>query len=140
MSGGSCDGRRGNARNRHPGTRWDEGAGGRHAMNVRLYVLQRATALIMVPLVLLHLAVIFYAARAGLSAADILARTRGSIGWAAFYAVFVLAAATHGAIGVRSVAADWAGVRGGRLDILTWGFGMILAALGLRAVAAVVLP
>ena len=49
-------------------------------MNVRLYVWQRLTAAIMLPLVLLHIAVIFYASRKGMSAADILARTRGSIG------------------------------------------------------------
>ena len=30
--------------------------------------------------------------------------------------------------------------QGPRLDILMWGFGLVLAALGLRAVAAVVLP
>src|SRR5262245_30898165 len=108
-------------------------------MNVRLYLLQRASAAIMLPLVLVHIAVIFYATRAGLSAAEILARTRGSIGWAAFYGLFVLAAATHGAIGVRSIASEWAGVRAGKLDLLMWSCGLILAALGLRAVAAVVL-
>jgi len=109
-------------------------------MNVRLYVLQRATAGIMVPLVLAHIALIFYATRHGLSAAEILARTRASIGWAAFYGLFVLAAATHGAIGVRTLAGEWAGIKGGKLDMLMWGFGLMLAALGLRAVAAVVLP
>jgi fumarate reductase subunit C len=109
-------------------------------MNVRLYFLQRASALIMTPLVLVHLGLIFYATRAGFSAAEILARTRGSIGWGAFYGGFVLAAATHGAIGVRSLAGEWAGVRGGKLDLLMWGFGLMLAVLGLRAVAAVVLP
>jgi fumarate reductase subunit C len=109
-------------------------------MNVRLYLLQRATAAILAPLVLAHLAVIYYATRAGLSAAEILARTRGSIGWGAFYAVFVLAAAIHGAIGVRTIASEWAGVRDGKLDVLTWGFGLTLAVLGLRAVAAVLLP
>jgi succinate dehydrogenase subunit C len=109
-------------------------------MNVRLYVLQRATAVIMAPLVLAHIAVIFYATRRGLSAVEILGRTRGSIAWGAFYGLFVLAAATHGAIGVRSVASEWTGLRGGGLDALMWGFGLILAALGLRAVAAVVLP
>ena len=41
-------------------------------MNVRLYILQRATAMIMAPLVLAHLFVIFYATSRGLSAADIL--------------------------------------------------------------------
>jgi fumarate reductase subunit C len=109
-------------------------------MNVRLYVLQRASAVIMVPLVLVHIAVIFYAARHGLSAAQILARTRASIGWATFYSLFVLAAATHGAIGVRTLAGEWAGIKGGRLAMLMWGFGLVLAGLGLRAVAAVVLP
>jgi fumarate reductase subunit C len=109
-------------------------------MNIRLYILQRATAMIMAPLVLAHLFVIFYATSRGLSAADILGRTRGSIGWGAFYALFVLAAATHGAIGLRVIAAEWAGLRGGNLDILMWGFGALLAVLGLRAVAAVVLP
>jgi fumarate reductase subunit C len=109
-------------------------------MNVRLYILQRAAAAILAPLVLAHLLVIFYATSRGLSAAEVLARTRGSLGWGAFYALFVLAAATHGAIGVRVIAAEWAGLRRRQLDILMWGFGALLAALGLRAVAAVVLP
>ncbi len=109
-------------------------------MNVRLYILQRATAAIMAPLVLAHLFVIFYATSRGLSSADILERTRGSLGWGAFYALFVLAAAMHGAIGLRVIAAEWAGVKGRQLDLLMWGFGALLAALGLRAVAAVVLP
>jgi fumarate reductase subunit C len=108
-------------------------------MNVRLYVLQRASAAIMVPLVVAHILVIFYATHRGLSATDILGRTRGSVGWGAFYALFVLAAAMHGAIGVRVVASEWTGLRGHRLDILMWGVGLLLAALGLRAVVAVVL-
>jgi len=109
-------------------------------MNVRLYILQRATAAIMVPLVLVHLVLIFYATSRGLSAADVLGRTRGSIAWGLFYSVFVLAAATHGAIGVRVVASEWSSLRGCALSMLMWGFGIILAALGLRAIAAVVLP
>jgi fumarate reductase subunit C len=108
-------------------------------MNVRLYLLQRAMAVVMVPLVLAHIVLIFYATRRGLGAADILGRTRGSLGWGAFYGLFVLAAATHGAIGVRVIASEWAGLRGARLDLLMWAVGVILAVLGLRAVAAVVL-
>jgi len=108
-------------------------------MNVRLYILQRATAAIMAPLVLAHLALIFYATSRGLSAAEILGRTKGSVGWGVFYALFVLAAATHGAIGVRAVASEWTPLRGAQLDVLMWGFGIVLAALGLRAIAAVVL-
>ena len=109
-------------------------------MNVRLYILQRATAAIMVPLVLGHLAIIYYATSRGLSAAEILGRTRGSIGWAAYYVLFVLAASAHGAIGVRVVASEWGGLRGRALNILAGGFAILLALLGLRAVAAVVLP
>ncbi len=72
-------------------------------MNVRLDVWQRLTAALMVPLVLLHIAVIFYATRKGLTAGDILARTRGSITWALLYGTFVAAAAVHAAIGLRTV-------------------------------------
>jgi fumarate reductase subunit C len=109
-------------------------------VNVRLYVLQRATAVIMAPLVLAHLVVIFYATSRGLSAAEILGRTRGSVGWGLFYGLFVLAAAIHGAIGVRAMASEWTPLEDNRaLDALMWGFGIMLAALGLRAVAAVVL-
>jgi len=112
-------------------------------MNVRLYTLQRITAVLMVPLIAVHLIVIFYATRKGLSAADILLRTKGSLIWGVYYAAFVVAAAVHGAIGVRSVLREWGprrlahNVRG--LDMVMWGFGVLLAGLGLRAVAAVVL-
>jgi fumarate reductase subunit C len=108
-------------------------------MNIRLYIMQRATAVVMAPLVLAHLAVIFYATSRGLSAADILGRTRGSLGWGLFYGLFVLAVSIHGAIGVRAVASEWTRLRGGLLDVLMWVFGLALGALGLRAVAAVVL-
>jgi succinate dehydrogenase subunit C len=108
-------------------------------MNVRLYILQRATAAIMAPLVLTHLIVIFYATSHGLSAADILGRTRGSLGWGLFYGLFVVAVATHAAIGVRTIASEWTPLKGRQLDVLMWVFGVLLAGLGLRAVAAVVL-
>lgn len=109
-------------------------------MNVRLYLLQRASAALMVPLILGHLAIIFYATRQGLTAADILGRTQGSVGWALYYAIFVLLASVHGAIGMRSVAREWGGISGRKLELFMWGFGIALAALGLRAVYAVVMP
>jgi fumarate reductase subunit C len=87
--------------------------------------------------------VIFYATAKGLSAANILGRTRGSVGWGAFYSLFVVAAALHGAIGVRNVLAEWgpdALKRSPQLLALCLGAtGFGLAALGLRAVYAVVL-
>ena len=108
-------------------------------MNVRLYVWQRATAALMVPLVAVHLAVIFYATRQGFSAADILSRTRGSIAWGAYYGVFVAAVSIHAAIGVRNVLAEWSPLSERRAGQLAVAFGLLLAALGFRAVAAVVL-
>jgi fumarate reductase subunit C len=109
-------------------------------MNVRLYLWQRLSAALMLPLVLVHLAVIFYAMRKGFSAADILARTRGSVAWAAFYGIFVIAAAVHAPIGLRTVLAEWTPVGPRVRDALAIAFAIFLVALGLRAVAAVVLP
>jgi len=109
-------------------------------MNARLYVLQRATAALMVPLMVGHLATIFYATGRGLSAAEILGRTRGSIGWGLYYALFVLAASTHGAIGMHAIIGEWTTLRGRRLDILMYCLFLALAALGALAVAAVVVP
>jgi fumarate reductase subunit C len=109
-------------------------------MNVRLYVWQRTTAALMLPLLLVHLAVIFYASRKGFSAAEILARTRGSVAWALFYGLFVAAIAVHAPIGLRTVLIEWSPLPARACDLLAIVFGLILAALGLRAVAAVVLP
>jgi fumarate reductase subunit C len=109
-------------------------------MNVRLYLWQRLTAALMLPLLLVHLIVIFYAMRKGFSAADILGRTRGSIAWALFYGTFVVAAAVHAPIGLRTVLIEWTLLRRRSCDLVAIGFGIVLAALGLRAVAAVVLP
>jgi fumarate reductase subunit C len=108
-------------------------------MNVRLYVWQRLTAAIMAPLVLIHIAVIFYATRHGMAAVDILARTRGSVAWAAYYGLFVAAASIHAAIGIRNILTEWAPVTERRAASFAIGFGVLLAVLGARAIAAVVL-
>jgi succinate dehydrogenase subunit C len=108
-------------------------------MNVRLYVWQRATAAVMAPLVLVHIAIIFYATRQGMTAADILARTRGSVAWASFYGLFVAAVSIHAAIGLRNILAEWSPLGDRRAGQFAIGFALLLAVLGLRAVAAVVL-
>jgi fumarate reductase subunit C len=109
-------------------------------MNVRLYAWQRLTAVLMLPLVVVHVAVILYASRAGLSAAEILARTRGSIAWALFYGTFVIAVAVHAAIGLRNVLNEWTPLASRGAGLLATAFGTLLLLVGLRAVAAVVLP
>ncbi|GLS45365.1 succinate dehydrogenase [Methylobacterium sp. C25] len=107
-------------------------------MNVRLYIWQRGTAALMAPLVLIHLAVMFYATRQGLTAHDILGRTRGSIAWAMFYGTFVVAAAIHASIGIRNILVEWLPVRDRAAAFLSSGLGILLILLGARAVFAVV--
>ena len=88
--------------------------------------------------VMVHLVTIIYAVRGGLSAAEILARTRGSIAWGTFYSVFVIAAAIHGAIGLRTIAAEWLGFRGEAAELAMTVVGLLLVILGLRGVVAMV--
>lgn len=106
-------------------------------LDLKLYMAQRLTALIMAPLVIGHIAVMIYAIQGGLSAAEILGRTQGSVFWFAFYGLFVLAVSVHAAIGLRVIAHEWAGLKGGPLTGLTWAVGLGLLAMGARAVWAV---
>ena len=108
-------------------------------MTLRLYIWQRITAALLIPLIVVHIAVIFYATQKGLSASDILMRTRGSLAWAMFYGAFVIAASVHGSIGVRNVLAEWSPLGDRGAGIASAIFGAALVMLGLRAVAAVVL-
>jgi fumarate reductase subunit C len=103
----------------------------------RLWIAQRASAAVLAVSVIVHLVVIVYAIRGGLSAAEILGRTRGDVGWLAFYSVFVLAAAVHAPLGLRTILAEWAGSRGRSLTVAVVMFGAALGVLGLRAVWAV---
>lgn len=104
---------------------------------VRLWAAQRATAAVLAACVLVHLATIIYAVRGGLTAAEILARTRGSIPWGLFYAIFVLAAAIHAAVGLRTILAEWLGWRGDAAEVAVTAFAFLITIAGLRAVWAV---
>ena len=106
-------------------------------LSLRLYMLQRMSALLMAPLVLGHLVLMIYAIQGGLSAAEILGRTKGSFSWFAFYGIFVFAVAIHGAIGCRVVAYEWAGIRGKWLELFMYATCILLLLLGGRAVWAV---
>lgn len=102
-----------------------------------LWLAQRASAAVLAVCVLVHLVLILYAVRGGLSAAEILGRTRGSAAWLGFYLIFVAAAAIHAPIGLRSILREWAGWRGRALDLAVLAFGAALALLGVRAALAV---
>ena len=98
-----------------------------------LWALQRITAAFLGLAVLIHLVTILYAVRGGLSAGEILARTRGNVAWLSFYAVFAAAVAIHGSIGLRTIVAETMRWRGRRFDALALAFAVLVFAAGLRA-------
>ncbi len=102
-----------------------------------LFVMQRLTAMILGPFVLIHLGLILYAVRGGLRAEEILHRTQGNAYWLAFYGLFVLAAAIHAPIGVRNILVEWFRVPRGVAGVVCGLFALVLLGLGGRAVIAV---
>ncbi len=106
-------------------------------LSLRLYLAQRISAIVMVPLVITHLGVMIYAVQDGLTAAEILSRTKGSVYWALFYGLFVAAASIHAAIGFRVIVHEATGLRGIALAALAWGAFAVLLAMGGYSVWAV---
>ncbi len=101
-----------------------------------VWLAQRISAMVLAPLVLFHIVTVIYAIRGGLSAAEILSRTQGSLLWGGLYGLFVLAAAIHGSIGARTVIGEMTPWRGASLDAAAMLFAMLLMAMGFRAVGA----
>jgi len=108
-------------------------------LQARLWYAQRVSAIVLAVCVVVHLATMIYAVRGGLTAAEILERTRGSALAAAFYATFVIACAVHVPIGVASIAEEWLGLQRRASAALAIAFAALLAIAGARAVYAVVL-
>jgi len=102
-----------------------------------LWLAQRVTAGILAVCVVVHLATIIYAVQGGLTAAEILGRTRGNHGWLAFYTLFVVAVSVHAPIGLRAVLLEWLRWRGASRDVVLALFAAALAWMGMRAVFAV---
>jgi succinate dehydrogenase subunit C len=106
-------------------------------MSALMFIAQRASAAVLAVAVAGHLVTILYAVRGGLTAGDVLARTRGN-GWLlGFYALFVIAVTLHAPIGLRNVLREWTRWHGRTLDAAMAAFAVLLLALGLRAVVAV---
>ena len=110
-------------------------------LNIRTQVLlwgaQRISAAVLALFVVVHFVTIIYAVRNGLTAAEILGRTRGDALWAGFYALFVAALAIHAPIGLRTIVSETLNWRGRSLEIVMLAFGILLALWGWRAVWAV---
>ncbi len=108
-------------------------------MTAIMFVAQRLSAVVLAFAVTAHLATILYAVRGGLTAAEVLGRTRHNGWFLAFYILFVLAVAVHAPIGLRNVLREWTIWRGRSLDVALAGFALLLLYLGLRAALAVYL-
>jgi fumarate reductase subunit C len=74
---------------------------------MRLYLLQRLTAILMLPMVIGHLATILYATRSELTAASILERTQSSPWLVVFYTAFVVLVSIHAPLGLRKIMGEW---------------------------------
>jgi fumarate reductase subunit C len=100
----------------------------------KLWYAQRISAMVLALCVLVHLVTILYAMRGGLSAAEILARTRGNFPFAIFYLVFVMSVVIHAPIGLARIAEEWMQWRGRSLHVALLCVILLLTVLGLRAV------
>jgi fumarate reductase subunit C len=106
---------------------------------VRLWYWQRISSMVLAFCVLVHLAVIVYAVRGGLSGAEVLARTHGNWAFGLFYTVFVLACAVHVPIGLARILREALGWPEPVVSALSGLAALLLLVLGLRSVYGVVL-
>lgn len=102
-----------------------------------LFVAQRYSAMLLAPMVLVHLIVIVLAVRNGLSADEILGRTRDNAIWFWFYLLFVVAASVHAPIGVRNILNEWTSLSARSIAIFCVLLAVVLLGTGMRAVVAV---
>ncbi len=72
-------------------------------LQAKLWYAQRISAMVLGICVAVHLVIIFYAIRGGLSAQEILGRTQGNVPFAIFYEIFVLACFVHAPTGMANI-------------------------------------
>ncbi len=102
-----------------------------------LFALQRISAMILAPLVLLHLGTMIYAVQGGLSAAEILSRTQANVIWPILYGLFILAVAVHGAIGLRTILREMTPLLDTTASAIAVLFCLLVLFLGFNAVEAI---
>jgi fumarate reductase subunit C len=105
-------------------------------LQAKLWYAQRISAMILGLCVSIHLIIIFYAIRGGLTAEEILGRTQGNIPFAIFYEIFVLACFVHAPIGVANILEETFG-KGFISKALSWVLAILIITLGTTAVIGV---
>jgi fumarate reductase subunit C len=105
-------------------------------LQAKLWYAQRISAMILGLCVSIHLIIIFYAIRGGLTAEEILGRTQGNIAFAIFYEIFVLACFVHAPIGVANILEETF-CKGFVSKLLSWILAILIITLGTTAVIGV---
>jgi fumarate reductase subunit C len=105
-------------------------------LQAKLWYAQRISAMVLGLCVSIHLIIIFYAIRGGLSAEEILGRTQGNIAFAIFYEIFVLACFVHAPIGLANILEETF-CKGFISKALSWILAALIIVLGTTAVIGV---
>jgi fumarate reductase subunit C len=105
-------------------------------LQARLWYAQRISAMVLGLCVAIHLFIMFYAIRGGLTAGEILGRTQGNWLFAIFYEVFVLACLVHAPIGLANILRENF-PRSPGVSVLPWALAALILVLGTAAVIGV---
>lgn len=97
-----------------------------------MWIAQRASAAVLAVAVIVHLATVIYAVRGDLTAAEIIARVQGNTVWLIFYVIFVLAAAIHAPIGVRTILLESTPIPPRAADFLSAAALLTILIMGLQ--------
>ena len=102
-------------------------------LQAKLWYAQRISAMVLGICVAVHLVIIFYAIRGGLSAQEILGRTQGNGLFAFFYEIFVIACFVHAPIGMANILQETV-PKSGIAKPLASALGLFILVLGSTAV------
>lgn len=105
-------------------------------LQAKLWYAQRISAMVLGICVAVHLGIIFYAIRGGLSAQEILGRTQGNLLFAVFYEIFVLACFVHAPIGMANILQETF-PKSGVAKPIAWILALLILILGTTAVIGV---
>lgn len=107
-------------------------------LEVKLWLAHRLTGMALGLFVVIHLITMIVVIQRGLSADEIMARTSSNLLVVIFYGLFVIAAAIHGSIGLRTVAQEVLKWRGASLNLIVLLFCGLLCVMGMAAIKGLV--
>lgn len=102
--------------------------------DTRRWFIQRVSAAVLAVAVVVHLGVIIMATQNGLSATEIVDRIQGNYTWMVFYIIFVVAAALHAPVGLRTIIREMTRMQGSFPGFIAGCIGLILLIMGVQAV------